>query len=97
MAASIYDKLRAMSWQDHLAYMGQMHDRQAAAFKSIQAAATTLLAALDDTQKSHALPASSENFGPGMMAWRGGFADDGTWFWNDVGGLRQRYPMTQPT
>jgi hypothetical protein len=62
-----FDKLRTMSWNDHLAYMGQLHDRQAAAFKSVQAAGTSLLAALDDTQKSRVLLPRLENFGPGMM------------------------------
>jgi hypothetical protein len=41
------------------------------AFKAVQAAATTLLAALDDTQKTHALLPSLGNVGPGMMAWGG--------------------------
>lgn len=67
-----FDKLRMMSWQDHQAYMGELHDRRAAAFRSIRAAATTLLAALDDTQKSHALAPELENFGSGMMGWHGG-------------------------
>ncbi len=67
-----FDKLRTMSWNDHLAYMGQLHDRQATAFKSVQAAATTLLAALDDTQKAHVLLPSLEYFGPGMMGSYGG-------------------------
>ncbi|MDR3533100.1 MAG: hypothetical protein P4L90_21390 [Rhodopila sp.] len=66
-----FDKLRTMSWQDHQTYMGQFHDRQAAAFQSVQAARATLLAALDDTQKSR-LPPASGNFGPGMMGWYGG-------------------------
>lgn len=62
-----FDKLRTMSWTDHLAYMGQIHDRQAAAFKSVDAAATTLLAALDDTQKGRVALSELENFGTGMM------------------------------
>ncbi|HVC60093.1 MAG TPA: Spy/CpxP family protein refolding chaperone [Acetobacteraceae bacterium] len=67
-----FDKLRAMSWADMQSYMGALHDKQAAAFKSVQAAATTLLAALDDGQKTHALLPALENAGPGMMAWGGG-------------------------
>jgi hypothetical protein len=60
------DKLRAMNWTDHQAYVGQIHDQQAAAFRSVQTAATTLLASLDDTQKSHLLLPVLEHAGGGM-------------------------------
>ncbi len=67
-----FDKLRTMSWQDHLAYMGQFHDRQAAVFRAIQAAKDALVAVLDNTQKSRLLPSGPGYFGPGMMGWYGG-------------------------
>ena len=67
-----FDKLRSMSWQDHQAYMGKLHDQRAAAFRSVQTAATTLLAALDDTQKSRMLLPRLEHVGPGMMGGYGG-------------------------
>ena len=66
-----FDALRAMSWKEHQAFMASMFDKRAQAFKAVQAAATTLLAALDDTQKTHALLPSLENVSPGMMAWGG--------------------------
>ena len=71
------DALRAMSWQEHQAFMGRMHDQQAQSFKAVQAAATALLAALDDGQKTHALmPALLHTrhggMGGGMMGMMGG-------------------------
>ncbi len=67
-----FDAMRAMSWKDLQAYLGKLHDQHAQAFKAVQAAATTLLAALDDAQKTHALLPSLVDVGPGMMAWQGG-------------------------
>jgi hypothetical protein len=63
-----FDTLRAMSWKDMQAYMGAMHDRQAAAFKTEEAAATKLLASLDDGQKTKALlpVLLHTGFGPGF-------------------------------
>lgn len=66
-----FDKLRTMPWQEHQAYMGKLHDRRAAAFKSIQTAAATLMAALDDTQKAHVLSSELTHSGPGMMGYGG--------------------------
>lgn len=67
-----FDAMRAMSWTEMQATMGKLHDQHAQAYKAVQAAATTLLAALDDTQKTHALLPRLVNAGPGMMAWQGG-------------------------
>ncbi len=67
-----FDAMRAMSWKDMQAFMGNLHDQRTQAFKAVQAAATTLLAALDDSQKMHALLPSLVDVGPGMMAWQGG-------------------------
>ena len=67
-----FDKLQTMTWQEHLAYMGQFHDRRAAALKPIQQAKDALVAVLDDTQKSRLLPSGPGYFGPGMMGWYGG-------------------------
>lgn len=67
-----FDTMRAMSWQQHQAFMANMFDKRAQAFKAVQAAATTLLAALDDAQKTHALLPGLVNVGPGMMAGGGG-------------------------
>jgi len=67
-----FDAMRAMSWTDMQATMGKLHDQHAQAYKEVQAAATTLLAALDDTQKTHALLPRLVHAGPGMMAWQGG-------------------------
>lgn len=58
--------LRAMSWQEHQAYMGKLWDKRAEVFKTVQAAATKLMASLDDTQKAHAL-LPGLLAGPGMM------------------------------
>ena len=65
-----FDKLRTMPWADVQAYMGKLHDQRAETFKAIDAAAKTLLAALDDTQKSNALLPALEHVGPG--GWHGG-------------------------
>ncbi|MDR3531145.1 MAG: Spy/CpxP family protein refolding chaperone [Rhodopila sp.] len=66
-----FGALRAMSWQEHQAYMGKLWDKRAEAFKTVQAAATKLMASLDDTQKAHALLpgllAGPGMMGPGMM------------------------------
>ena len=67
-----FDKLQTMSWQDHLAYMGQFHDRQAAALRPIQTAKDALLAVLDDSQKSRLLSSGPGYLGPRMMGWYGG-------------------------
>lgn len=67
-----FDTLRAMSWQEHQAFMANMFDQRAQAFKAVQAAAATLLAALDDAQKTHALLPRLENVGAGMTGWSGG-------------------------
>jgi hypothetical protein len=67
-----FDALRAMDWQQHQAFMAKMFDQRAQAFKTVRAAATTLLAALDDTQKTHALLPGLTDVGPGMMGWHGG-------------------------
>ena len=63
------DKLRTMSWTDHQALMGKIHDQRAAVFTSIQSARTSLVAVLDDTQKSELTAFRHAAFGPG----RGGF------------------------
>ena len=67
-----FDAMRAMSWKDMQAFMGNVHDQRAQSFKAVQEAATTLLAALDDTQKTHALLPSLVDAGPGMMGRQGG-------------------------
>lgn len=67
-----FDAMRAMSWTEMQATMGKLHDQRAQAFKTVQAAATTLLGALDDAQKTHALLPRLVDFGPRMMTWQGG-------------------------
>lgn len=67
-----FDTLRAMTWQEHQAFMAKLFDERAQSFKTMQAAATALLAALDDTQKTHALLPGLLDVGPGMMAWHDG-------------------------
>ena len=67
-----FAKLRAMSWQDHWAYMGQFHDKQAAVFRSIQTARDDLLAKLDDSQKSRLLSAGPGFYGRGARGGYGG-------------------------
>ena len=67
-----FDKLRAMSWRDHWAYMGQFHDKQAAVFRSVQTARDALLAKLDDSQKSRLLSAGPGTYGRGARGGYGG-------------------------
>ena len=67
-----FGALRTMNWQEHQAFMASMFDKRAQVFKGVQTAAATLLAALDDTQKTHALLPSLVDVGPGMMGWQGG-------------------------
>ena len=67
-----FDKLRSMSWQDHWAYMGQFHDKQAAVFRSVQTAKDALLAKLDDSQKSRLLSAGPGSYGGGARGGYGG-------------------------
>jgi hypothetical protein len=62
-------KMHAMSDQDRQAFMSQMRERHDKAFAPVKAAAETLLAALDDAQKTKAkeiLPGLAAH-GPGMM------------------------------
>jgi hypothetical protein len=72
------EALRAMSWQDLQTFKAKMHDREAASFRTEQTAATKLLAALDDGQKTQALlPVLLHVHGPGMFRhgpgmWGGG-------------------------
>jgi hypothetical protein len=67
------DKLRAMSWQEHQAFMGSMHDSQAESFKAVQAAAEKLLAALDDGQKGKIVLPRLLHAGAGGGPMGGGF------------------------
>ncbi|HUB14054.1 MAG TPA: Spy/CpxP family protein refolding chaperone [Acetobacteraceae bacterium] len=67
-----FDTLRAMDWQQHQAFMAKLFDQRAAAYKSVRAAATQLIAALDDGQKTRLLVPALADVGPGMMGWRGG-------------------------
>lgn len=67
-----FGKLRTMSWQDHWAYMGQFHDKQAAVFRSIQAARDALLAKLDDSQRSRLASARPGSYGRGAQGGYGG-------------------------
>lgn len=66
-----FDKMRTMTWNDHLAYMGKLYDQRAGAFRAVHDAAVTLLAALDDTQKARVVLPELENFGFGMMGYGG--------------------------
>lgn len=67
-----FDKVRSMSWQDHWAYMGQFHDKQAAVFQSIRNARDALAAKLDDSQKSHLLSSGPGTYGRGFRGGYGG-------------------------
>lgn len=78
-----FENLRAMPWTDVQATMGKLHDQEAATFRAEQAAATRLIASLDDGQKTQALlpmllhaehgPGRHGDFGPDfrMMHWDG--------------------------
>ena len=70
-----FDTMRAMSWKDMQAFMAGVHDQRAAAFKTVEAAATKLIASLDDGQKSKALLPEllHTGFGPGRHGGPGGF------------------------
>ena len=84
--AGMFDAMRAADWQEHQAIMAKLFDQRATARKAVEAAATTLLAALDDTQKTHALLPALTDVGPGMMGWHGGAGPAGNggmmgWGW----------------
>ena len=66
-----FDKMRTMSWNDHLAYMGKLYDQRAAAFRTVHDAAVTLVTALDDRQKARVVLPELENVGFGMMGYGG--------------------------
>lgn len=67
-----FAKFRAMPWQEHWAYMGQFHDKQAAVFQSIQTARDALAAKLDDSQKSRLLSNGPGYYGRGFGGGYGG-------------------------
>ena len=47
--------LPGMSWQEHQAFMAKQWDKRAETYKTVEAAATKLVAAMDDAQKTKAL------------------------------------------
>lgn len=63
--------LPGMSWQEHQAFMAKQWDKRAETYKTAEAAATKLVAAMDDAQKTKAL---MPTLLPGhrMAAWGGG-------------------------